>query len=49
MEVIALSPSYLLRADKRDAEKRENKHSPVVLDFSLLWRLITQVLASHLY
>ena len=35
VDIAALGPSYLLRAGKRDAEKLENKHFPVVLDFSL--------------
>ena len=48
-EVDALGPTYSLRAGKRDAEKCENAHSSVVLDFSLLWHLITQVLVPHLY
>ena len=48
-EVDALGPTYSRRAGKRDAEKCENAHSSVVLDFSLLWHLITQVLVPHLY
>jgi len=35
-------------AGKRDVSKLENAHFPVVLDFSLLWHLITQVLVPHL-
>ena len=49
MEVAALGPPYFLRTGKREAEKCENAHFPVVLDFSLLWHLITQVLVPHLY
>ncbi len=36
MEVVALGPSYFLRAGKHYAEKYRNAHSPVVTEFSLL-------------
>jgi len=46
-ELAALGPNFLM-AGKRDVSKLENAHFPVVLDFSLLWHLITQVLVPHL-
>ena len=39
--VVSIRSSDSVRTGKRDAGKYENAHSPVVLNFSSLWHLIT--------